>query len=142
VSRSGWAVHDDTLTPRFQAQDPKPGELRWFDLTNGSSDAAVGTAPQLRVGQDLYFLGHGHAYVQALQDWSMVSGPIALPPQSAFGVWWSRYYPYSDQSFIKEVMIPYTQNDLPLNHAVLDMDWYSRFHSSSNGVDWTELSVR
>jgi hypothetical protein len=31
-------------------------------------------------------------------------------------------------------MVPYKQNDLPLNHAVLDMDWYSRFHSSPDEV--------
>ena len=46
-----------------------------------------------------------------------------LPPLDSFGVWWSRYYKYSDQQVIDEVLNGYAKNGLPLNNLVLDMDW-------------------
>ena len=34
-----------------------------------------------------YFLGHGHSYKDALQDYVKLGGQIPLPPRFAFGVW-------------------------------------------------------
>ena len=45
---------------------------------------------------DWYFFGYGHDYKQALGDFVRVAGRIPLPPRFAFGVWWSRYWAYSD----------------------------------------------
>ena len=59
------------------------------------------TMPRARNGgglcvdcHDWYFFGYGLDYTRALYDFSTLSGPIALPPSSAFGGWWSRYYAY------------------------------------------------
>jgi alpha-glucosidase (family GH31 glycosyl hydrolase) len=46
-----------------------------------------------------------------------------MPPLSAFGVWWSRYYAYSQEQFETEVLQGYANHSLPLSHVVLDMDW-------------------
>lgn len=43
---------------------------------------------------DWYFFGHGLNFKQALLDFSIISGPISIPPTSAFGTWWSRWYNY------------------------------------------------
>jgi len=50
-----------------------------------------------------------------------VSGAPAVPPRSALGVWYSRYYPYSADSFVGEVLQGYVNHSLPLSNAVLDM---------------------
>ncbi len=47
--------------------------------------------------QDWYLLGYGHDYRAALGDWARVSGRMPMPPHFAFGVWWSRYWAYTDQ---------------------------------------------
>jgi hypothetical protein len=37
---------------------------------------------------DTYFFGHGHEYTQALQDYTLVGGKIAMPPRYVTGIWW------------------------------------------------------
>jgi hypothetical protein len=44
---------------------------------------------------DQYLFAHGHRYTDALKDFSLVAGRMDMPPLSAFGVWWSRYWVYS-----------------------------------------------
>ncbi len=67
---------------------------------------------------------------------------IRMPPLSAFGVWWSRYYPYSGDQFISEVVAGiYANNSLPLHHVVLDVDWHTRSPAgcptdSQGGYSW------
>ena len=81
----------------MQAGKVAPGKIRWFDTT-----------PTLDK-QDWYFFGHGLDYRAALKDWTLIMGPPALPPLSVFGVWYSRYYPYSQSSFVKDVLThPFT----------------------------------
>ena len=75
----------------MQAGNVAPGQIRWFDTT-----------PTLDK-QDWYFFGHGLEYRAALKDWTLIMGPPALPPLSVFGIWYSRYYPYSQSSFVKDV---------------------------------------
>jgi alpha-glucosidase (family GH31 glycosyl hydrolase) len=73
--------------------------------------------------QDWYFFGHGHDYKQALGDYVKVAGRIPLPPRFAFGVWWSRYWAYSDQE-LDELVRGFRENDTPLDVLVIDMDWH------------------
>ena len=58
--------------------------MRWYDADTTPVDRA-----------DLYGFFAGHAYTKALQDFALVSGPSDLPPLSALGIWWSRYWVYS-----------------------------------------------
>jgi alpha-glucosidase (family GH31 glycosyl hydrolase) len=46
-------------------------------------------------------------------------------PRSAFGVWWSRYYPYNQSSIVEEVLSGYANFSIPLSNLVLDMDWHN-----------------
>ena len=70
--------------------------------------------------QDLYFFGHGHAYKQALHDFSLVSGKIPLPPRYSLGVWFSRYWAYSDGGQM-DIVKNYMENNIPLDVLVTDM---------------------
>jgi hypothetical protein len=113
LSRNGWAVIDDSERPLFDNSDwqwaiPRPAGKR----------------------QDWYFFGYGYDYKKALQDFTRVAGKIPLPPRFAFGVWWSRYWAYTDQE-LKQLVREFEIHDVPLDVLVIDMDWHETF-----GLRW------
>ncbi len=116
VSRSGWALVDDSTRPLFDSADFsfKEGEKSpWpWVMERPAGDR-----------QDWYFCGYGHDYKKALGDYVKVAGRIPLPPRFAFGTWWSRYWAYSDQE-IEEIIRGFHENDTPLDVFVIDMDWH------------------
>ncbi|MDN6042019.1 MAG: DUF5110 domain-containing protein [Acetobacter sp.] len=116
VSRSGWSVVDDSQSPVFSVS-PKPVVRK--TVVDGAWVEERTTAPH----QDLYFFGYGHNYRQALTDYCAVAGRIPLPPRYAFGVWWSRYWSYTDQDLLSLVQ-QFHENSLPLDVMVVDMDWH------------------
>ncbi len=115
ISRDGWVVVDDSSRPLFDNSD-----WPW----------AMERPPGKR--QDLYLFAYGHDYKQALYDYTRVAGKIALPPRFAFGIWWSRYWAYTD-SELEELVRGFQQHDIPLDVLVIDMDWHPTF-----GVKWWE----
>jgi len=116
ISRSGWALVDDSTRPLFDSADFR------FLLGEKSPWPWVIERPK-GDRQDLYFFGYGHNYSQALGDYTRVAGRIPLPPRFAFGTWWSRYWAYSDQE-IEEIIRGFHENDVPLDVFVIDMDWH------------------
>ena len=124
VSRAGWATFDDAATGRWEDESAIQHDWRWFE-TDEKRPAPV---------QDLYFFGHGHRYKEALKDFTLVAGKPSLPPLSAFGVWWSRYWVYSSKSFTEQVLDGYAQHALPLSHVVMDMDWHTT--NQWGGYSW------
>ncbi|MDR3797347.1 MAG: glycoside hydrolase family 31 protein [Terracidiphilus sp.] len=120
VSRSGWALVDDSTRPLFDSTDFRflQGEKSpWPWAMERPANEAPGKY------QDWYFFGYGHDYKQALGDYVKVAGRIPLPPRFAFGVWWSRYWAYSDQE-LDELVRGFRENDTPLDVLVIDMDWH------------------
>ncbi len=115
VSRDGWVVVDDSDRPLF-------------DNSNWPWVMARPAGKR----QDLYLFAYGHAYRQALYDYTQVAGKIPLPPRFAFGTWWSRYWAYTDTEFTQLVR-DFQQHDVPLDVLVIDMDWHPTF-----GVKWWE----
>jgi hypothetical protein len=115
ISRSGWAVVDDSEGPLFDNSD-----WPWV------MQRPVGKR------QDLYLFAYGHDYKQALYDYTRVAGKIPLPPRFAFGTWWSRYWAYTDSEF-EELVRGFQEHDIPLDVLVIDMDWHPTF-----GVKWWE----
>ncbi len=109
VSRDGWVVVDDTARLLYDGSDwpwvtPRPPGKR----------------------QDLYFFGYGHDYRGALADFTKVAGRIPMPPRFAFGIWWSRYWAYTDTEFMQLVR-GFEARTLPLDVLVVDMDWHQTF---------------
>jgi alpha-glucosidase len=116
VSRSGWALVDDSTRPLFDSadfsfQDGEKSPWPWVMLRPAGDR------------QDLYFFGYGHNYRKALGDFVRVAGRIPLPPRFAFGAWWSRYWAYTDQE-LDELVRGFHENDVPLDVLVIDMDWH------------------
>ena len=116
VSRSGWALVDDSTRPLFDSAD--------FRFLQGEKSAWP-WAMERPAGdrQDWYFFGYGHDYRRALGDYVRVAGRIPLPPRFAFGAWWSRYWDYSDQE-LDELVKGFRENDVPLDVLVIDMGWH------------------
>ena len=130
LSRDGWAVVDDSKGFVFE-----PTADHWRNWA----------APRGERGRtDLYFFGYGHDYKAALGDYVKVAGRIPLPPRFAFGYWWSRYWPYSDDE-IDDIVDTLDGFGIPLDVMIVDMDWHdtygigrnSSFDDVGQRVGWT-----
>lgn len=116
MNKNGYALIDDTETILLD-------ENGWID-----------TKKENHV--DLYFLGYGREYLQTLKDYFHLTGYPPLIPRYALGNWWSRYYPYSEDSY-KELMARFEDDSVPLSVAVIDMDWHVTDVPSEYGSGWT-----
>lgn len=104
VSRSGWAVVDDSATAVFEADG-------W----------PVGRAEPKAL--DWYFFGYGHDFAAAVGDYTRFGGRVPLVPRWALGAWWSRYHAY-DEAELKELVEGFAEHGLPLDVVVIDIDWH------------------
>jgi alpha-glucosidase len=130
VSRDGWAVIDDSVSPAFDSADFRfngpDSELPWL-VERTAVDR-----------QDWYFFGYGHDYKQALGDFTRIAGKIPMPPRFAFGTWWSRYWDYSDAE-LRDLVDQFHEHKVPLDVLVIDMGWHlSPEAIKSRGVDITQ----
>lgn len=137
VSRSGWAVIDDSWNT---ARDDGS---RSFVLKHNEELGYDWWAPRAdRRAYDIYFMGYGSDYKKALSDFTKFAGKIPLPPDYVFGYWYSRYAPYSSADY-REIMKELEVNDIPTDVMILDMDWHwnGREDCQSEGIgDWTGWS--
>ena len=120
VSRSGWAVVDDSQ--------------------NLVLDAAQWPAAREKsiAYKDLYFYGYGQDYLAAIQEHQLVSGKPNLLPRWSLGNWWSRYWAYSSDELIN-LMDEFQAQQVPLSVCIVDMDWHkTKTGNASSG--WTGYS--
>lgn len=117
VSRSGWAVVDDTPRLVFNAEG-------WLEPRHPAADYA-----------DLYFFGYGHDYTACLVDFNKVSGQTPLIPRWILGNWWSRYWEFS-QAELKELMEDFRRREFPLSVCIIDMDWHIT-DTGNQSTGWT-----
>ncbi|MGB7189748.1 MAG: TIM-barrel domain-containing protein, partial [Acidobacteriaceae bacterium] len=116
ISRNGWVLVDDSTRPLFDSDN--------FNFAHGEQSPWPWVMERPAGDrQDLYFFGYGHDYKQALHDFVRVAGRIPLPPRFAFGIWWSRYWSYSDQE-LDNLVHGFRENSTPLNVLVIDMGWH------------------
>ena len=116
ISRSGWAVVDDSASLVFDQEG-------WLEPR---------AAPD---NLDLYFFGYGHDYLGCLQDFCKVAGSTPLIPRWALGNWWSRYWEYS-QAELLQLMQEFQARGVPLSVCIVDMDWHiTQTGNASSG--WT-----
>ncbi|WP_445147211.1 TIM-barrel domain-containing protein [Dyella sp. Tek66A03] len=120
ISRSGWALVDDSTRPLFDSSDfrfLRGEESPWpWVMERPASEHHSSYS-------DWYFFGYGHDYRKALGDYVRVAGRIPLPPRFAFGTWWSRYWDYTDQE-LDDLVKGFRQNSTPLDVLVIDMGWH------------------
>jgi len=120
ASREGFAVIDDSASPLFTDDG-------WVAPRDGSKI-------------DLYLFCYGHDYAGAVAALYAVAGPTPVLPRFALGNWWSRYYEYTDASYLK-LLDRFAAAGLPFSVAVLDMDWHlvdidPRYGSGWTGYTW------
>lgn len=115
LSRAGWAVINETA-PRGDGSmsllfDSSTDDVPWFErrLENNMLD--------------LYFMGYGHDYKKAMNDFSKVSGKAPIPPMYVFGYWYSKFQKYTEQDF-KDLVTEIEEHDIPLDVMVVDTDWH------------------
>ena len=82
VSRSGWALVNETGVPCLDAQHDW-----WAD--------GAGKMLRNRDEHDLYLFAHGHDYTGALADLTAAGGKIPMMPRRNAGVWFTRWYDYA-----------------------------------------------
>ena len=105
LSRSGWAVVDDSKTLVF-------------------TDDGWLTPREAPAGQlDLYFFGYGRAFRAALRDYRKLAGAVPVLPRWALGNWWSRYWKYTDE-MLRRVILDFEAHEIPLSVFIIDMDWH------------------
>lgn len=117
LSRFGFSVIEDTDSAIFTPEG-------WFSRR------------KIKGYQDFYFFGYGHNYLQALEDFYHLSGPQPKIPRYALGNWWSRYYPYSEESYLT-LLNNFDRYETPFSVAVIDIDWHLIDIPKKYGSGWT-----
>lgn len=115
MSKGGISLLDDSDSLVF-------GEDGWLQPRTGG-------------GIDLYFFGYGRDYKQCLQDFYRLCGSTPMLPRYALGNWWSRFYPYTEESYL-ELMERFEKERIPFSVAVFDMDWHIT-DGGGDGGGWT-----
>uniref|UniRef100_A0A7S2WIU5 DUF5110 domain-containing protein n=1 Tax=Mucochytrium quahogii TaxID=96639 RepID=A0A7S2WIU5_9STRA len=113
VSRAGWSVVDDS---DGLVIDPVSG---WWKKPVAH--------------KDLYFMGYGLSFKDAIQDFTRISGKPAMVPRNALGVWWTRWYQYSEADLM-EIVEEFKLRSIPLDVLVLDMNWHTK--PAWGGYSW------
>src|SRR3954463_6613798 len=115
ISRDGWYLYDDSRSVLFTEDGTWVAPRRTHDL------------------QDWYFFGYGHAYTEALGEYTRFGLPVPLIPRFVLGSWWSRYWAYSADD-LEQLVNDFATHDLPLDVLVIDMDWHTPH--SWTGYTW------
>ena len=92
--------------------------------------------PRKKGIQDIYFFGYGHDYKEALKDFYYLCGTTPMLPRFALGNWWSRYYKYTEETYM-ELMERFQRENIPFTVAVVDMDWHLVDIDPKYGSGWT-----
>ncbi len=116
LSRDGFTVLDDSKSAFIE-------EDQWARAKD-------------RESIDLYFFGYGHDYLGCLKDFYHLTGATPLLPRFALGNWWSRFYRYTEESYL-ELMNKFRQKGIAFSTAVIDMDWHLTDIPQKYGSGWT-----
>jgi len=105
LSRAGWYLLDDSATALL------------------TPDGFFAPRPQ-REGayQDVYLFAYGRDYARGLKDLRTLTGPAPLLPRKAFGVWFSRWWPYGEADW-QALVQKFRDEQVPLDTISLDTDY-------------------
>lgn len=104
----GWSLLDDTASATFDQSTDQLG-----DRPSNSG----------KPYQDGYVFGYGTDYQQALHDLTTLTGPTALLPRWAYGVWYSKYHDYTADDYQNDVIPNFRRHGVPLDVLVTDTDF-------------------
>lgn len=112
------------------------GYTVWDDAKSALLTEDGWAAPRSREAVDIYFFGYGHDYQRCLKDFYHLSGETPLLPKYVLGNWWSRFYPYSEKTYL-ELMEKFREKEIPISVSVIDMDWHLTNVPRRYGSGWT-----
>ena len=104
LSRAGWYLLDDSATALLDGDH--------FAVRPAREGAY----------QDLYLFAYGHDYARGLRDLRTLTGPAPLLPRTVFGVWFSRWWPYSAADW-RAIVERFRAERVPLETISLDTDF-------------------
>lgn len=117
LSREGIALLDDTSSMLFE-------DNGWIAGRRSGERS------------DYYIFMYGHDYREAMRAYYAVSGSQPLLPRYAMGNWWSRYRAYNEKEYL-ELHDHFDRDDVPMNVAVVDMDWHLVWNLPDGINGWT-----
>ena len=94
---------------------------------------------------DKYIFAFDDDYLGGLKEFYSLTGSPPVLPKYALGNWWSRYHAYTQEEYI-QLMDKFSEKDIPLTVATIDMDWHlvkdvpkeaSKLPHSFQGPGWT-----
>jgi len=85
---------------------------------------------------DVYYICCQRDYGETLKDFFSIAGRPPMLPRYALGNWWSRYYKYTEESYLA-LLDRFQKDDLPFTMAVIDMDWHVTQVPQKYGRGWT-----
>ncbi|MFI5751469.1 TIM-barrel domain-containing protein [Streptomyces sp. NPDC051644] len=108
LNQDGWYLLDDTPSALYdtasQTVTPRPGH---------------GGAPY----HDGYVFGYGHDYKRGLTDLATLTGPPALLPRWAYGIWYSEYIDRTATDYESTILPKFRSEGVPLDVLVTDTDF-------------------
>jgi alpha-glucosidase (family GH31 glycosyl hydrolase) len=104
LSRAGWYLLDDS--------ESALGTRDWFEPRPAREGAY----------QDLYLFAYGRDYARGLRDLRTLTGPAPLLPRKAFGVWFSRWWPYGEADW-RALVGRFRAERVPLDTLSVDTDF-------------------
>ncbi len=121
LSRAGWYLLNDSNTVLLT--DTPAG----FEVRPDHGGAY----------QDGYLFGYGLDYVQGLSDLRRLTGTAPLLPKKALGVWFSKWWSYTDEEWRAEVEA-FSAHDVPLDTISIDTDW-KLMHQEAGCLVWNTV---
>lgn len=82
--------------------------------------------PERAADKDIYVFAYGSDYRAAVNALYKITGMPPVLPRYALGNWWSRYYAYTDKSYLT-LLDKFERRGVPLTVATIDMDWHWSF---------------
>ncbi len=111
---ASWILSDHPrIVPPAQGALPPPGNEKHpksgWDMTHGATDLYL-------------FFPQASGYERFREDFLRLTGPVPVPPLYAFGLWYSRYHPYGENTAL-DVIDRFRRASIPLDVFVVDTDW-------------------
>lgn len=73
--------------------------------------------------QDQYCFVYGDDFKAPLRDLGLISGYVPMTRKYMHGVWYSRWWPFTDEEFY-QLVAGYREKGFPLDVLSIDMDWH------------------
>jgi len=138
----GWRRSLDLVDGPVPLHEGMLSRTGWYLLDDSETAVIAGDGFETRPAhegayQDLYLFAYGRDYLRGLRDLRKLTGPAPLPPRKAFGVWFSRWWPYGEGDW-REIVARFRDERVPLDTISVDTD-FKRVHDPGGAAIASEV---